>query len=50
MRPFNALGQRQVPGLKATAGYAVDAKRFLAEIRAAQERLKIDSRTFWRAR
>jgi ribonuclease HII len=50
MRPFNAFWQRHVPGLKATAGYAVDARRFLADIRQAQERLKIDPCTFWRSR
>jgi ribonuclease HII len=50
MRPFNAFWQQHVPGLKATAGYAVDAKRFLADIREAQQRLKIEQCTFWRSR
>ena len=50
MRPFNAFWQRHIPGLKPTAGYAVDAKRFLAEIRGAQERLGVPQNTFWRNR
>jgi hypothetical protein len=50
MRPFNAFWQRHIPGLKPTAGYSVDAKRFLSDIRAMQERLKIEPRTFWRVR
>jgi ribonuclease HII len=50
MRPFNAFWQRHVPGLKPTAGYSTDAKRFLADIREARERLKIEQGTFWRSR
>jgi hypothetical protein len=50
MRPFNAFWQRQIPGLKATAGYSTDAKRFLADIREARERLGIEPCTFWRSR
>lgn len=50
MRPFNAYWQRYVPGLKATAGYYNDAKRFVDEIRGAQKRLKIDNRLLWRTR
>jgi ribonuclease HII len=50
MRPFNAFWQRHVPGLKATAGYYNDAKRFAGEIRDAQQRLGIEQCTFWRSR
>jgi hypothetical protein len=50
MRPFNAFWQRQVPGLRATAGYPVDAKRFRGEIRAAQRRLAIADAQLWRER
>lgn len=50
MRPFNAFWQRHIPGLRPTAGYAVDAKRFLADIRPVQERLGIEPRLFWRSR
>ena len=50
MRPFNAFWQRHVPGLRPTAGYAVDAKRFLGDIREVQQRLKIEPCTFWRTK
>jgi len=50
LRPFNAFWQGHIPHLKPTAGYAVDAKRFLAEIRAVQEQLGIEKCTFWRSR
>jgi hypothetical protein len=50
MRPFNAFWQRQVPGLRATAGYPVDARRFRSEIRAAQQRLAIADCELWRER
>jgi hypothetical protein len=50
MRPFNAFWQRHIPELRATAGYATDAQRFLDEIQGARRRLKIDPRLFWRER
>jgi hypothetical protein len=50
MRPFNTFWQRHVPGLKATAGYPGDARRFFAEIRAAKERLGISDQVLWRER
>jgi hypothetical protein len=50
MRPFNAFWQRHVPGLKATAGYPGDARRFFNEIRAAKERLGISDQVLWRER
>ena len=49
MIPFNEFWQRQVPGIKPTAGYPGDSRRFLAEIRGAQQRLEIGEETFWRA-
>jgi ribonuclease HII len=48
MGEFNAFWQRRVPGLKATAGYPVDALRFFAEIRAAMTALGIGERQVWR--
>jgi hypothetical protein len=50
MRPFNAFWQRHVPGLRATAGYPGDSRRFWDEIRRVQRRLKIADRELWRER
>ena len=50
LRPFNRFWQAHVPELKPTAGYPTDAKRFKAEILAAQERLGIEDRVLWRSR
>lgn len=50
LRPFNRFWQQQVPGLKPTAGYPNDARRFKAEILAAQRKLGIDDRILWRCR
>jgi hypothetical protein len=50
MIPFNRFWQQHVPGLKATAGYPMDALRFREEIRPAQQRLGIEDRVLWRAR
>ena len=50
MRPFNAFWQRHVPELRPTAGYNSDAKRFIAEIAAAKERLGIADHMLWRER
>lgn len=50
MRPFNAFWQRQVPGLKPTAGYPTDAKRFIREIGPAQRKLGIADADLWRER
>ncbi len=50
MRAFNTFWQQQVPGLKPTAGYPVDAKRFKADIAAAQQRLEVDDQVLWRKR
>lgn len=48
MMQFNAFWATHVPGLKPTAGYPVDAKRFYAEIRPAMERLGIEADAVWR--
>jgi ribonuclease HII len=48
MLPFNAFWQRHVPGLKPTAGYATDSRRFLADIADVCEQLGIDRQSFWR--
>lgn len=50
LRPFNRFWQAQVPGLKPTAGYPNDARRFKAEILLAQQKLGIDDRVLWRCR
>lgn len=50
LRSFNRFWQAHVPGLKPTAGYPQDAKRFKAEILAVQQRLGIEDRVLWRSR
>ncbi|MFO0849509.1 MAG: hypothetical protein U0871_13280 [Gemmataceae bacterium] len=50
MRQFNAFWATHVPGVKPTAGYPVDAKRFYAEIRPAMDRLGIPPEAVWRCR
>ncbi len=48
MLRFNRFWQNHVPHLKATAGYPVDAKRFRADIAAAQQNLHIPDDAIWR--
>lgn len=48
MMQFNAFWQKHVPGLKPTAGYPVDAKRFYAEIQPAMAHLGIHPDAVWR--
>ena len=48
MRAFNAFWARKIPGLKPTAGYPQDAKRFKKEIAAVQSKLGIEDRVLWR--
>jgi ribonuclease HII len=48
MELWNVYWQARCPGLKPTAGYPVDAKRFLEDIRTIVERDKIDLETIWR--
>lgn len=50
MRQFNRWWQLQVPDLKPTQGYPVDAKRFRSEISSAVERLGVSDECLWRTR
>jgi len=50
MMAFNRFWCRQVPDLRPTAGYPVDARRFKDEIAAVQEKLGIGDRELWRSR
>jgi hypothetical protein len=48
MREFNAFWQLHLPNLKPTAGYPLDAARFLAEIRPVLVKLGLSERQVWR--
>ena len=50
MMSFNKFWQQQVPDLKPTAGYPVDARRFKLEIELAQDNLEISDDILWRQR
>jgi len=50
MRALNDFWRRSVDGLRPTAGYPQDAKRFKAQIAAVQAELGIEDRFLWRAR
>lgn len=50
MLDFNQFWRGHLPALKPTAGYPVDARRFLAEIAECQARLGIPNRLLWRSR
>ena len=50
MRAFNDYWTSRLPGLKPTAGYPNDAKRFRQEIEPLQRELQIDDRMIWRSR
>jgi hypothetical protein len=50
MRPFNEFWCARVPGLRPTAGYPTDARRFRKAIAVAQKELGIDDRIIWRNR
>jgi hypothetical protein len=50
MELFNAFWQEQAPGVKPTAGYPVDARRFRDEIETARCRLNISDDVLWRER
>ena len=50
MRAFNAFWTQRVSGLRPTAGYPQDAKRFKAEIAAVQYELGIADQWLWRTR
>jgi hypothetical protein len=48
MMEFNRFWQVKVPGVKATAGYPSDSKRFWNEIRHAVKKLALVPDTLWR--
>jgi hypothetical protein len=48
MRAFNEFWCGQVPGLRPTAGYPLDARRFKSEIEAAQQVLGVSDHILWR--
>jgi ribonuclease HII len=50
MMAFNRYWCGVVGGLKPTAGYPTDAKRWLADVDAARKKLQIDDRLLWRCR
>lgn len=50
MIEFNQFWQQHVPGLEPTAGYPLDALRFLIAIRPALTRLRIAEDSIWRKR
>jgi hypothetical protein len=50
MRQFNRFWLRHVPGLKPTAGYPTDARRFFDAIRPAMAKLGIPAEAVWRVR
>jgi len=50
MQALNAYWKEKIPGLRPTAGYPVDAKRFKADIADMQKKLGIDDRDLWRNR
>lgn len=50
MTEWNAFWQKEVPGIKPTAGYPGDARRFYEEIRPALARLNVSEDKVWRKR
>lgn len=48
MEAVNAFWSRQLPGLKPTAGYPVDARRFWSETAALRQQLGIPDHILWR--
>ncbi len=50
MRAFNQYWCDRVPGLRPTAGYPADAKRFRVDIQSAQRTLGISDHVLWRCR
>jgi len=48
MRALNAFWLARVPGLRPTAGYPQDAKRFRADLAETLAKLQIADRAFWR--
>ena len=50
MHAFNQFWQQSNEGLKPTAGYPQDARRFKLEIAEQQQQLHIDDNLLWRNR
>lgn len=50
MQQFNAFWAKHIEGLKPTAGYPVDARRYYDAIRDTMTRLGIDEEAVWRSR
>lgn len=50
MQALNAFWSKHVPGLRPTAGYPVDAKRYRQQIASKQSELEIEDRILWRNR
>ena len=50
MLAFNEFWQSHLSGLRPTAGYPVDARRFCSEIQATQRQLGIGDQILWRTR
>ncbi len=50
MAAFNHYWEKQVPGIRPTAGYPVDARRFREETADARRRLAMPDDLFWRER
>ena len=50
MHEFNAFWQTHVPGLRATAGYPIDAVRFWQEIAPTARQLGLPTEAVWRSR
>ena len=50
MRQFNRFWAQHVPGLKPTAGYPTDARRFFDAIRPAMAKLGIAEEAVWRVK
>lgn len=48
MLQFNRYWAAYVPGIKPTAGYPVDAKRFIEEVRPAMQKLGVAEDRVWR--
>ena len=50
MHAFNDFWRGHVADLRPTAGYPLDARRFKADIAAAQQALGIEDRILWRTK
>lgn len=50
MLAFNNFWTQHLPGIKRTAGYPTDAKRFRKDVESIRQQLHIDLNQFWRCR